>query len=78
MFTKQFWLDLAERAIRTFVQALAGAILASAVTFTVTGFDWSTAFIGASTATVLSVAMSLAGGARQGNDASLRKKTDSL
>ena len=67
MFTKQFWKDTAERAVRTFAQTLIGALGAG---FVVTDIaQWKAALIASGFAAVLSVLMSLAG-TRVGDDQS--------
>lgn len=56
MFTKKFWLQAAERAVKTFAQALAGMLAAAA---TLEAVDWVVALSGAGLAALLSVLMSL-------------------
>lgn len=55
MFTRSFWKDLAERAIKTASQAIAGAL----VGFTV-GQDWKPAVLAAAVTTLASIFTSLA------------------
>lgn len=60
MFTKLFWKDALERAIKTFAQAL-GALLIVAPNTPVIGFDWPVILGTATTAAVISVLTSLGG-----------------
>lgn len=55
--TRTFWLDTAERAIKTFVQGLLAYFTAGAVD--VVSADWGEALTVAGTATLLSVLTSL-------------------
>jgi hypothetical protein len=58
MFTRQFWMLTAERAVKTFAQALAAVLVASG-----TGLlsaDWKSALSTAGMATVVSVLTSVA------------------
>lgn len=55
--TKQFWLDAAERAIKTFAQAVAAALLAGQL---ITDIDWKAALGLALTATAASIVTSIA------------------
>jgi hypothetical protein len=55
--TRDFWLDLAERAVKTFAQALLAYFAADAVN--VLNADWGEALTVAGTATLLSVLTSL-------------------
>ncbi|ODS21082.1 holin [Corynebacterium diphtheriae] len=57
MMTVEFWKDLAERAIKTFAQALLAVL---AVGVPIWELDWSGAFGIAATATVISVLTSIA------------------
>lgn len=59
MWTVQFWKDVAERAIKTFVYALLGALPSTAATQPVVGWPWATALTIAGGATLLSVLGSL-------------------
>lgn len=56
MFTKAFWKDTAERAIKTLAQSLGGAIAGYAAT----GFSWTGALITGGVAALLSVLGSIA------------------
>lgn len=62
MFTALFWKDTAERALKTFAQALL-ALLIVAPNTPVIGFDWPTLLFTAATSAVISVLTSLVGGA---------------
>lgn len=42
MFSKLFWIDAGERAIRTFAQTFLGAVTSAAVLSAATGFDFKT------------------------------------
>ena len=55
--TKQFWLDLGERALKTFAQAVAAALLAGQL---ITDIDWKAALGLAATAALASVVTSIA------------------
>lgn len=57
MFTKTFWLDAAERAVKTFAQALLSIFIVSGVT--VLNADWATALATAGTAVLVSLLTSL-------------------
>ncbi|MHC9634087.1 holin [Corynebacterium diphtheriae] len=57
MLSKAFWKDLAERAIKTFAQALLAVL---AVGVPIWELDWAGAFGIAATATVISVLTSIA------------------
>lgn len=59
MFTKLFLKDAAERAIKTFVQALL-AVVAAAGTTSIVSFDWPTLLLTAATAAVISILTSIA------------------
>ncbi len=61
MWSKQFWLDAGERAIRTFVQAVIALWAATAVTG-LADIDWAIAGSVGGFAALLSLAMSLVGG----------------
>jgi phage shock protein PspC (stress-responsive transcriptional regulator) len=56
MWSKQFWRDAAERAVKTAAQTLLGVIAGLQVT---TGMDWQTVLVSAGIATGLSVLTSL-------------------
>lgn len=56
MFTKQFWRDTTERAVKTAAQSLGGALAGYAAT----GFSWTGALIAGGVAAALSVLTSLA------------------
>lgn len=58
MRTKQFWVDAAERAIRTFAQALIGAITAGLVV--TDAAQWKAAGIAAAVAALVSLLTSIA------------------
>lgn len=62
MFTKQFLLDLIERALKTFAQSLAACITAvvSTGTFGLGDVDWAVALSIAGLATLYSVLTSIA------------------
>ena len=70
MRTKQFWIDLAERAGRTFAQVLAAAVLILPQpvpgAFDIRSLDWETSLSLAAGAALLSVLMSL-GGTKRGD-----------
>lgn len=59
MFSKLFWKDAAERAIKTFVQSLLAVIGAAGVT-SVVAFDWPTLLLTAATAALISLLTSVA------------------
>lgn len=61
MRTRQFWIDTAERAVRTFAQALVAAITAGFV-FTDSA-AWGQALLVAAVAALVSVLTSVAGSA---------------
>jgi hypothetical protein len=58
MFTRQFWMLTAERAVKTFAQALAAVLVASGAG--VLSADWKAALSTAGMATVVSVLTSVA------------------
>ena len=60
MFTKEFWKDAAERAIKTFAQTLV-ALLSVAVAAPIWDLNWVEALGVAGTATALSLLTSIAG-----------------
>lgn len=62
MFTKSFWLDAAERAAKTFAQALLSVFIVSGVT--VLNADWGTALATAGTAVLVSFLTSLISAAK--------------
>jgi ABC-type lipoprotein release transport system permease subunit len=57
MFTKSFWLDAAERAVKTFAQALLAVFLVAGTT--VLNADWEQAFAVAGTAVLVSLLTSV-------------------
>jgi hypothetical protein len=57
MFSKTFWLDAAERAVKTFAQALLSIFIVSGVT--VLNADWVTALATAGTAVLVSLLTSI-------------------
>jgi hypothetical protein len=57
MFTRQFWTLTAERAVKTFAQALAAVLVASGVG--ILAADWTTALSTAAMATLVSVLTSV-------------------
>lgn len=57
MFTKEFWLDAAERAIKTFVQAILSVLVVSGTT--VLNADWAGGLATGATAALISFLMSL-------------------
>lgn len=57
MFTKAFWLDTAERAVKTFVQAILSVLVVSGTT--VLNADWTAGLATAATAALISVFTSL-------------------
>lgn len=59
MFTKTFWKDTAERAVKTFVQSLIAAAATGATG--VLDVDWVNAFSVAGLATLISVGTSVGG-----------------
>lgn len=59
MFSKLFWKDALERAVKTFVQALL-AVIAAAGTTSIVSFDWPTLLLTAVTAAVISLLTSIA------------------
>jgi hypothetical protein len=61
MWTKQFWKDAAERAIKTFAQALVAVFAVSQAT-TVLNVDWKAALATAGTAVVVSLLTSIVSG----------------
>lgn len=61
MFTGLFWKDTAERAVKTFAQALLALVIVAPNT-PVIGFDWPTLLLTAATATVISVLTSIVSG----------------
>lgn len=62
MFNKTFLLDVLERAVKTFAQAVL-AVIVVAPTTPVIGFDWPTILLTGVTAAVISVLTSLVSGA---------------
>ena len=66
MYTRRFWLDTAERCVRTAAQVAAGVIGTTAV---IQEVDWGIVAGTTATATLLSLLMALAAGASSsGND----------
>ncbi|MFK4962271.1 holin [Lactococcus formosensis subsp. bovis] len=62
MFTKTFWKDTAERAVKTFVQSLIAVAATGATGATgVLDVDWVNAFSVAGLATLISVGTSVGG-----------------
>ena len=61
MFNALFWKDAAERAAKTFAQALLALIIVAPNT-PVFGFDWPTLLATAGTAAVISLLTSVGGG----------------
>lgn len=57
MFSKTFWLDAGERALKTFAQALLSIFIVSGVT--VLNADWATALATAGTAVLVSLLTSI-------------------
>lgn len=57
MWSKQYWLDVLERLLRTFSQTFLAVYIPTGLTPVA---DWKTALISAGTAAVLSLLMSLA------------------
>lgn len=55
MFTKAFWKDTAERAIKTLAQSLGGALAGYTI-----GQDWKAALVGAAVTTASSLLTSMA------------------
>lgn len=55
MFTKAFWRDAAERALKTGAQSLAGALAGYTI-----GQDWKAALVGAAVTTASSLLTSMA------------------
>lgn len=68
MFTKLFWKDAIERAIKTVAQTLVTLWLTSEAVFNILTVDWKQAFGVAAGAGVLSVLMSVASAAKAGTD----------
>lgn len=62
MFSKSFWLDTAERALKTVAQVLVAVFAVSGVT--VLNADWPTALATAGTAALVSVLTSLLSAAK--------------
>lgn len=70
LFNKLFWKDAAERAVKTFVQAVL-AVIGVAATTPITGFDWPTILLTGLTAAVISLLTSLASAGVTGGDTSV-------
>lgn len=68
MFTKLFWKDASERAVKTVAQTLLTLWLTSEAVFNILTVDWQQAFGVAVGAGVLSVLMSVASAAKAGTD----------
>jgi hypothetical protein len=66
MFSKLFWKDAGERAVKTFAQALLALLLVAPNT-PVIGFDWPTLLFTAATSGVISILTSIVGGAATAN-----------
>lgn len=56
MWSKQYWLDVLERLLRTFAQTFLAVYVPNGLT---SAADWKTSLIAAGTAAVMSVLMSL-------------------
>lgn len=65
MRSKQFWQDTAERAVKTFAQALLGVFVAGV---TILSVDWVDALAIAATATLVSVLTSVASAGATGRE----------
>lgn len=79
MFTKLFWKDAVERAIKTVAQTLVTLFLASGEVFNLLVVDWKQALGVASGAGLLSILMSIGSAAKAGTDtASLTVDTKEL
>ena len=68
MFTKLFWKDAFERALKTVAQTLVTLWLTSDAVFNILTVDWGQAFGVAAGAGLLSLLMSVASAAKAGTD----------
>lgn len=68
MFTKVFWKDAVERAVKTMAQTLLTLWLTSEAVFNILTVDWTQALGVAVGAAVLSVLTSVASAAKAGTD----------
>lgn len=68
MFTKLFWKDAFERALKTVAQTLVTLWLTGEAVFNLLTVDWKQAFGVAAGAGVLSLLMSVASAAKAGTD----------
>lgn len=79
IFTKLFWLDAAERALKTVAQTLVTLWLTGQAVFNILAVDWQQALGVGLGAGVLSVLMSVASAAKAGTDtASLVVDTEEM
>lgn len=70
MFNKLFWKDAAERAVKTFAQAILAVIGVAAAT-PINGFDWQTIVLTGVTAAVISLLTSVVSAAATKGDPSV-------
>ena len=68
MYTKLFWKDAAERAVKTVAQTLVTLFLTSEVVFNILTVDWTQALGVGLGAGVLSILMSIGSAAKNGTD----------